>query len=178
MQTFIVSLHMLLSFPSLIVIVCQPSLYHCTYYISFIGLDCGLPWRLSFPSLIVIVCQPLSYHCIYCISFIGLDCVLPWRLSFPSPIVIVCQPSSYHCTKFSFIGLDCSLPWRLSFTNCNCTTFPSYWSWLCITLKRSPYLESMDTFPSSILIALKLSSPIVIVLPTFVISLHILALAS
>ena len=97
---------------------------------------------------------------------------------FPSPIVIVCQPSSYHFTNFSFAGLDCGLPWRLSFANCDCTVFPSYSSWLCITLKCFPYLENMNTIPSSILIAFKLSSPIVIVLPTFVISLHILALAS
>ena len=38
-----------------------------------------------------------------------------------------------------------------------------------------PYLESMDTFPSSILITFKLSSPIMIVLSNYVISLHIFA---
>ena len=69
-----------LPFPSPIVITCQPSLYHCTYYISFISLDCVF-YLETFPSPVVIVCQPLSYRCSYYISFIGLDCVLPWRLS-------------------------------------------------------------------------------------------------
>ena len=82
-----------LFFTSPIVIVCQPSSYHCTEF-SFIGFDCVLPWRLSLPSPIVIVWEPSSYHCTN-FSFVGLDCVLP---------------SSYHCTyNISFIGLDCIL---------------------------------------------------------------------
>ena len=155
MPTFIVS-HTI--FPSLVLIVfnleASPSLHqswlyanlhrmiHCTYYISFIGLDCVLPWSLSlpspilivftfpFPSPIVNVCQPSSYHCTYYISFNGLDCVLPWSLSFPSPIVTVYQPSSYHSIYY-FPSLHQSWLYAnlhriithatlLPFTNCDC----------------------------------------------------------
>ena len=98
-----------LPFPSPIVIVCQPSSYHCTYCISFISLNYVF-YLEAFPSPVVIVCQPFLYYGTYYISFIGLDCVLPWRLCFPSPIVIICQPSPYHCIYcISFIGLDCVL---------------------------------------------------------------------
>ena len=82
MPTFVVSLHMLLYFPSPIMIACQPSLY--IYYISLISLNCNST-KASLEMLTFIV----SCHIL---------------LSFSSPIVIVCQPSSHHyiCYVTSF----------------------------------------------------------------------------
>ena len=77
MATFIVPFHILISFPSPIVIVCQPSLYHYTcnftsLYQSWLyaNLHCT---HTTFPSLALIVivlkplwrCQPSSYHSTY-----------------------------------------------------------------------------------------------------------------